>query len=178
MKSRVYKGVNEKKESGLAFIGNKQPISKDPWKRGDSPHGYHPRERLVRVSDWSKRVCIRWREGRVLSEFNMASLRECPVKSLPKCLLLDLRRKGIWVPPELQMRIMYYKEIAETRDKKKQVTEIIRQVPNCDVFHMPQSVWDGYWNPTCIRTAGCRPIKMKPLVTGAGNFIQKCCRLE
>ena len=91
--------------------------------------------------------------------FDMASIRESPVNTLPKCLLMHLRRKGIWVPPELQMKIMYLKEVAETRDKKKQVTEIIRQVPICDVFHLPQSVWDGYWLPTCIRTASCRPIQ-------------------
>ena len=145
-----------RKKSGLAFIGKNQPISKDPWKRGDSPHGYHPWERLVRVPDWSKRVCERnaWSQS-----FNMASSREYPLKTLPKCLLMDLRRKGIWVPPELQMTIMYLKEVAETRDKKKQVTEIIRQVPVCDVFHIPQSLWDSYWIPTCIRTAGCQPIQ-------------------
>ena len=68
-------------------------------------------------------------------------------------MLLDLRRKGIRVPPELQMKIIYLKEIAETRDNKRQVTEIMRQVPMCDVFQMPQSVWDGEWSTTCIRTA-------------------------
>ena len=48
MKSRVYKGVNEKKESGLAFIGKKQPISKDPGKEAIAPMGTTPER------DWSE----------------------------------------------------------------------------------------------------------------------------
>ena len=74
-----------------------------------------------------------------MSSFNMASFRDFPVKSLPKCLLLDLRRRGIRVPPEVQMRIMCYKEIAETRRKKVAVGIEISVLPMCSRFECPRN---------------------------------------
>lgn len=86
----------------------------------------------------------------------MVSFREFPVKSLPECLLLDLRRRDIRVPPEIQMRIMFYKEVAEARDKKDQAMTIIARLPMCTVFAMPQSVWNKPWLTTGIRLTHCR----------------------
>ena len=74
-----------------------------------------------------------------MSSLNMASLREFPVKSLPKCLLLDLRRRGIRVPQEVQMRIMYFKEIAETRRKKTAVGIEISVLPMCGRFEFART---------------------------------------
>ena len=39
------------------------------------------------------------------------SLKEMPVKKLPTILLLDLRRRGIYMPPEVQRHIMWFKEM-------------------------------------------------------------------
>ena len=100
----------------------------------------------------------------------MASFREFPVKSLPECLRMDLRRKKMWIPPEVQMRIMYYTEIAETRDNKNQVMKIICQVPNSEVFQMPQSLWNGFRFPTFIRTACCRPLQNEASCHWCGKF--------
>ena len=50
-----------------------------------------------------------------------------PWKKLPTVLLLDLRRKNIWVPPEVQMRIMWYKERMEMEEMKEAVMEEVKQ---------------------------------------------------
>ena len=65
---------------------------------------------------------------------NMASFREFPVKPLPTYLLMDLRRRGIRVPPEVQMRIMFYSEIAETRRKMKGVAIELNFLSTCRRF--------------------------------------------
>ena len=86
----------------------------------------------------------------------MVSYRELPVKTLPTCLLLDLRRKKIRVPPEIQMIIMYYKEIAETRDRKEAVHFTIRNIPLCAKFHFPQHSGEKDWRSSHKRVSGCR----------------------
>ena len=86
----------------------------------------------------------------------MVSYRELPVKTLPTCLLLDLHRKNIRVPPEIQMIIMYFKEIAETRDRKEAVHFGIRTIPLCNQFHVPQKAGEKEWKSSHKRVAGCR----------------------
>ena len=70
----------------------------------------------------------------------MSSFREMPKKSLPTVMLLDLRRRNIHVPTEIQMRIMYYKEIAETRDEKKKVMKELTDLPMCQLFQRPRTL--------------------------------------
>lgn len=79
------------------------------------------------------------------SKRKMVSYRELPVKTLPKCLLLDLRRKNIRVPQEMQMTIMWYKEISEAREKKDLALQKIMKLPMCRQFHMPQTTGEKEW---------------------------------
>ena len=85
----------------------------------------------------------------------MVSYRELPVKTLPTCLLLDLRRKNIRVPQEIQMIIMWYKEIAETRDRKEAVHFRILNIPQCHMFLVPQHA-EKDWKSSHRRVSGCR----------------------
>ena len=68
----------------------------------------------------------------------MESFRELPVKTIPNILLLDLRRRDIRVPQEIQMLIMFYKEIAETRNKMAGVVIEFSVLPKCSRFLLPQ----------------------------------------
>ena len=65
----------------------------------------------------------------------MESFRELPVKTIPKILLLDLRHRYIWVPQEIQMLIMFYKETAETRNK---MTDIV--IKFTSLMYFPNAV--------------------------------------
>ena len=86
----------------------------------------------------------------------MVSYRELPVKTLPKCLLLDLRRKNIRVPPEIQMIIMWYKEVAEAREKKDLVHQRILNIPVCRQFLMPQHSGEKEWKSSHKRVTALR----------------------
>lgn len=86
----------------------------------------------------------------------MASYREYPIKSLPKSLLLDLHRRNIRVPQEIQMKIIYYKEVAEARDKKDPAMELIAKLPMCRQFHLPQSTGEKEWKTCAVRVTGLR----------------------
>ena len=68
------------------------------------------------------------------------SFREMPKKSLPAILLMDLRRQNIRVPTEIQMRIMYYKDIAETRDTKENVMKELADLPMCNKMQRPRTL--------------------------------------
>ena len=57
-----------------------------------------------------------------------------PWKKLPTVLLLDLRRKNIWVPPEVQMRIMWYKERMEMEEMKEAVMEEVKDFEDAVSF--------------------------------------------
>ena len=86
----------------------------------------------------------------------MVSFRELPVKSLPTCLLLDLRRKNLRVPQEIQMTIMWYKEIAEAREKKDLAMQKIANLPMCRQFHMPQNSGEKEWRSSHKRVSSLR----------------------
>ena len=78
------------------------------------------------------------------------SLKEMPVKKLPTILLLDLRRRGIYVPPEIQRRIMWFKEMTELREAKEQVCRKIEQLELCGRLQMPltcgEKEWKGFFH--------------------------------
>ena len=84
------------------------------------------------------------------------SFDEMPHKALPTCLLLDLRRKGLWVPPEIQMKIMYYKEIAETREVKDWTLREIATASICQFFEMPHFCGDKDWRSSHHRVNNLR----------------------
>ena len=88
----------------------------------------------------------------------MVSYRELPVKTLPTSLLLDLRRKNIRVPPEIQMTIMWYKEIAEAREKKDLAIQKIVNLPMCRQFHMPQTTGEQEWKSSHKRVSALRRV--------------------
>ena len=68
-----------------------------------------------------------------------------PNKPLPISLLIDLRRRGIRVPQEIQMRIMLYKELAETREWKEAVMEEIRELVLCPHWQFPMLCGQKEW---------------------------------
>ena len=85
--------------------------------------------------------------------FKMESFRELPVKTIPIILLLDLRRRHIRVPQEIQMLIMFYKEIAETRNKMAGVVIEFSVLPKCSRFLLPQHLGIGNkWKRVVVRT--------------------------
>ena len=86
----------------------------------------------------------------------MVSYRELPVKTLPACLLLDLHRKKIRVPQEIQMMIMWYKEVAEAREKKDMALRTILNIPVCRKFHMPQHAGEQTWRSSHKRVSALR----------------------
>ena len=92
------------------------------------------------------------------SKRKMVSYRELPVKTLPKCLLLDLRRKNIRVPPEIQMTIMWYKEVTEAREKKDLAVQKIKNLPMCRQFLMPQTTGEKEWKSSHKRVNALRKI--------------------
>jgi len=82
----------------------------------------------------------------------MSTFSEMPKKSLPTCMLLDLRRQNIHVPTEIQMRIMYFKEIAETRDQKKKVMKELAELPMCGLMQRPRTLGKaGHFNQFVAR---------------------------
>lgn len=73
------------------------------------------------------------------------SFKEMPNKSLPPVLLVDLRRRGIRVPLEIQMRILYYKEVSETRDRKEALLVEIRELELCTRWQFPVFCGQNEW---------------------------------
>ena len=84
------------------------------------------------------------------------SFDEMPQKALPTCLLLDLHRKGLRVPPELQMKIMYYKEIAETREHKDWAMREIATASVCQFFKFTHFCGDNDWKSSHRRVNNLR----------------------
>ena len=75
--------------------------------------------------------------------------REMPNKPLPISLLIDLRRRGIRVPREIQMRIMMYKERIEMEEMKEAVLEEIGELVLCPHWQFPilcgQKEWKSFY---------------------------------
>ena len=88
-----------------------------------------------------RRAFIKWFRNKHI----MVLSKEMPWKTLPKILLLDLRRKGIHVPPEIQIRIMYFKERQEIREGKEAVMREIRDLQLCHRLQMPQYCGQQEW---------------------------------
>ena len=84
------------------------------------------------------------------------SFRDMSKKSLPECLRLDLRRKGLWVPPEIQMKIMYFKEIAETRELKDWTMREIATASVCHYFEFTHFCGDNDWKSSHRRVNNLR----------------------
>ena len=84
------------------------------------------------------------------------SFDEMPQKALPTCLLLDLRRKGLRVPPEIQMKIMYFKEIAETREMKDWAMREIATASVCQFFQFTHFCGDNDWKSSHRRVNNLR----------------------
>ena len=84
------------------------------------------------------------------------SFDEMPQKTLPTCLLLDLRRKGLRVPPEIQMKIMYFKEIAETREMKDWAMREIATASVCQFFQFTHFCGDNDWKSSHRRVNNLR----------------------
>ena len=84
------------------------------------------------------------------------SFDEMPKKALPECLRLDLRRKGIRVPQEIQMRIMYWKEIAETREMKDWTMREIATASVCHFFEFAHFCGDNDWKSSHKRVNNLR----------------------
>ena len=93
-----------------------------------------------------------------LSKRKMVSYRELPVKTLPMSLLLDLRRKNIRVPQEIQMKIIWYTEVSEAREKKDLALQKIAKLPMCRVFHMPQTTGEKEWKTSHKRVTALRNV--------------------
>ena len=68
-----------------------------------------------------------------------------PQKCLPFSLLLDLRRRGIRVPMEIQMLIMYFKEVQENRDIKDWAMMQVCGSTVCSMFLMPHYCGEYHW---------------------------------
>ena len=84
------------------------------------------------------------------------SFDEMPKKTLPTCLLLDLRRRGLRVPQEIQMRIMYWKEIAENREWKDWAMREIATASVCQFFEMTHFCGDNDWKSSHRRVNNLR----------------------
>ena len=84
------------------------------------------------------------------------SFDEMPKKTLPTCLLLDLRRRGLRVPQEIQMRIMYWKEIAENREWKDWAMREIATASVCQFFEMMHFCGDKDWKSSHHRVNNLR----------------------
>ena len=86
----------------------------------------------------------------------MVPVREMPKKSLPISLLLDLRRRGIRVPVELQMYIMYLKEVTEIRETKDWAMMQIRGSTVCSMFMMAHYCGEYQWRSLHKRVQNLR----------------------
>ena len=73
------------------------------------------------------------------------SFKDVPWKKLPTVLLLDLQRKGIFVPPEVQVRIMYFKECMEIKERKEEVMEEIKKLELCPRVLMQKDCGEKEW---------------------------------
>ena len=109
---------------------------------------------------------------RVLRQLNMVPVREMPKKSLPFSLLLDLRRRGIRVPMEIQMRIMYLKEVVENRDIKDWAMMQIRGTTVCGVFKMAHDCGEYGWRSRHRRVQNLRMASLNI----ACHWCNKCLR--
>ena len=108
----------------------------------------------------------------VLRQLNMVPVREMPKKSLPFSLLLDLRRRGIRVPMEIQVRIMYLKEVAENRDIKDWAMMQIRGTTVCGVFKMAHDCGEYGWRTRHQRVQNLRMASQNI----ACHWCNKCLR--
>ena len=84
----------------------------------------------------------------------MDSFRELPIKTIPFILLLDLRRRNIRVRQELQMRIMFFTAIAETRDKIQCIVREFINLNKCSRCLLPYYVWNQL-PPTLLQCNYC-----------------------
>ena len=103
----------------------------------------------------------------------MVPSSEMPMKTLPTCLLLDLRRKGIRVPPELQIRIMYFKEMTETREAKEQVMLEIKELTMCHRLQMPQYCGEKAWKSSYQRVLNWRTTETVQICHWCSKFYQE-----
>ena len=90
------------------------------------------------------------------------SVKDMPWKKLPTVLLLDLRRKSIWIPPEVQIRIMWYKERMEMKEMKEAVIEEIKELHVCPRLRMAKKCGKKPWKTVFQRPKSDREPEQVP----------------
>ena len=88
--------------------------------------------------------------------------REMPNKPLPISLLIDLRRRGIRVPQEIQMRIMWYKERMEMEEMKEAVMEEVKDLIVCPRLRLAKYCGKKPWKSVFERPKSDREVEQVP----------------